>query len=267
MNSPHRPFGSATAIVALALLAGCATRGYPTHGGGKRFSHEQDVVARSIDRAIARLDLTRLLDLADAKSRSERKIPVQIYPMAHSGGGVQTGSTGLFGSLFGVAPVLGAAEQGMAAPAVSGPQAAFGAYSAYGFETADDLRYLMGRLVARLGDAGLQCIAPKEGETRSVLCLLVSELGIDQSDFSALVYTEKQLVARTRIEAFLVGPDPEAANKIDVKCVPLGIGASAWRFREDYFLGFGPISGGVAEELDESGAPVAAAARAAEGER
>lgn len=236
------------AIPILLLASGCATRGYPTHGGGKRFAHEQAIIAGSIDDAMAQIDFRKVEATLDPNSRQYGKIAVQIYPMSHSGGGVQTGSTGFLGGLFGVSPVLGGSEQAAAAVALAGA-ASPGAYMPFGFESADDLRYLMGRLVERLGEQRLRVVQPVSGADEATLCVLVRELGIDQSDFNALVYNEKKLVARTALEIFVVGKDPENPNETSLVATPIGKAASAWRFREDYFLGFGPISGGVPEEV------------------
>jgi len=123
-----------------------------------------------------------------------------------------------------------------------------GSYMPFGFESADDLRYLMGRLVERLGAHGLQVVAPVMDTTEPTLCVLVREFGIDQSDLNALIYTEKKLTARTSVEVFVVGPDRKDPNDTTGWiATPIGKGASAWRFREDYFLGFGPLSGGTPE--------------------
>jgi hypothetical protein len=240
---------AALSCVPLLLLAsGCATRGYPTHGGGKRFSHEQAILAGSIDDAMAQVDFRKVAATLDAQSKNDGKIAVQIYPMSHSGGGVQTSSTGFLGGLLGVGPVLGGGQQAAAAAMVAGA-ASPGNYMPFGFESADDLRYLMGRLVERLGEQKLRVVQPLPDAQVATLCVLVRELGIDQSDFNALIYNEKKLVARTSVEIFVIGRDPANPNETSLVATPIGKADATWRFREDYFLGFGPLSGGKPEEV------------------
>lgn len=252
----------AGALLALAMFPACVTRGYPTHGGGKRFAPEQAIVTRSIDGALSQVDFSGVKDLIAAPDLGPTSVAVQVFSVAHSGGGVQS-SAGFLGSLLGITPVIGSGQQGgggwqppsapahgyqaVAAGAVANAlPAGPGTYSAFAFESADDIRYLMGRVVERLGAAGLRVATPKGEHANPVICILVSELGIDQSDFSALVYSEKELVARTSVEAFLISN----GEKDSVVTTPLGRGTSAWRFREDFFLGFGPLSGGVPEEVE-----------------
>ena len=194
-------------------------------------------------------------------------VEVQIFSVAHSGGGVQSGSPGFLGSLFGVSPVIGGSEQGnnawqmpsipsnsnaaSAAATLSSVSRGPGGHFSFAFESADDIRYLMGRVVEHVGNGGLRVSTPEEGEPRAVLCIVVSELGIDQSDFNALVYSEKELVARATIDAFVVGPDPEDGNGKNITATSLGRGSASWRFREDFFLGMGPLSGGKPEEMQQ----------------
>lgn len=248
--SIHRMAG-ALALVALATTGGCVTRGYPTHGGGKRFFQEQALVAGSVDGALAQIDFARLAKRDDGTPRTQ--IAVHVFAVAHSGGGVQTSGTGFLGSLFGAVPVLGAGQQaggGAVVPVVGATAATGSGYFAFGFESADDMRYLMGRVIAKLGAAHLRVETPKEMKPdQEVLCILVSQLGIDQSDFNALVYSEKVLRARTQLEAFLVTHEQDAddPNRTSPVARLIGTGTSTMRFREDFFLGFGPISGGTPE--------------------
>ncbi|MCR9244163.1 MAG: hypothetical protein NXI31_03970 [bacterium] len=259
MNRSRFRIASLGALLALSMLPACVTRGYPTHGGGKRFAHEQAIVTRSIDSALAQIDFSKIAKNLDATSAKDDSVAVQIFSVSHSGGGVQSGGGAFLGGLIGMTPVIGSALQGrsnatpsipasmhpLTTAGVAAARTGPGSHSSFAFESADDIRYLMGRLVDHIGRQKLRVVTPRDGEPRAVLSIVVSELGIDQSDFSALVYSEKELQARTTIDAFLVSPGKTG----EVGYTSLGRGSSAWRFREDFFLGFGPLSGGVPEEM------------------
>jgi len=236
------------ALLGLVLLTtvGCVTRGYPTHGGGKRFYREQQVVAAAINEALGQLQLDGL------KGEVQKGVvPVQVFSMAHSGGGVQSGSGigvgGLLGGLFGFGAAAVANDNpGAAYPAAvaANSAASAGSYSSYAFESADDIRYLTGALVRELGSLGFAVRSPDAGASGGVLTILVSELGIDQNDLNLVVYGEKRLRARAVIEAFWVQFD---ADKESLSYKSLGRGGATSTFSEDFFLGFGPLSG---EEIE-----------------
>jgi len=250
------PWQKVLAIATLTLMVGCTTRGYPTHGGGKRFFQEQALIAGTIDRALNAIDFSQLSDLVPSDSSTQTKpISVHVFSVAHSGGGISNGSSGAFGGVlgglfgggFGGGSRInhnGAAAQALAAP-LSGVQG--NGYLSYAFGSADDIRYVMGRLIGKLGQEGLSVqTADTPDPTKPTLCILIRQLGIGQSDFNALVYSEKVLRARSSIEAFVVHT-PEGAGTI---VTPLGEGTSTMRFREDFFFGIGPLSGGRPEVDD-----------------
>jgi hypothetical protein len=245
--------------VLLALFAsGCVSRGYPTHGGGKRFFREQEVVGRAIDAAVESLQYDRI----PAEVRSLGVLPVQMFSLAHSGGGVQTSSNigvgAVFGSLFGSGAVGdGGADLGApAAVAVTGSGP--GSYASYAFESADDARYLMGALMVELAKVGIRPgLSEKAGDTQ--LYVLVKELGIDQNDLNLIVYGEKRLAARVVLEAWLVySGDVDGKVGKQRLLQSLGRGEATYTFSEDFFLGFGPlnsrrIEGAVTDERGEGG--------------
>ncbi|MFC1467493.1 hypothetical protein ACFLQY_02210 [Verrucomicrobiota bacterium] len=69
-------------VMGALLLTGCSTyRAIPSHGGGKRFDEEQRVVAASIRRAVAQLDLSTL---------KGKKVKFMVQELEHSGGGELT---------------------------------------------------------------------------------------------------------------------------------------------------------------------------------
>lgn len=264
LHSRSRALTCAIVLACLVSASGCVTRGYPTHGGGKRFYNEQAIVTRSIDAALAEIDFGKVVAALPAEDRQRGTIAVHLFAVAHSGGGVQTPSSGLFGGILGGSllfggsgdqSVLGAGQQGIGA-AVHAVPLGVGAvpgnpngYFAFGFESADDIRYLMGRVIGRLGEVGLRVETPTANAgRRPVLCIMISELGIDQSDFNALVYSEKKLRARAALEAFLVGHHPDDPEPDSIATTAIGKGAATFRFREDFFLGCGPLSGGVPEQ-------------------
>ncbi|HYE04880.1 MAG TPA: hypothetical protein VEL07_05085 [Planctomycetota bacterium] len=70
-----------TLVLAIPLLAlaGCGNhRGLPGHGGGKRFDEEQRIVAASIRRSVADMDLSRL---------PPARVQVVVSGIAHQGAG------------------------------------------------------------------------------------------------------------------------------------------------------------------------------------
>lgn len=251
------------AVVPMLAIGGCVTRGYPTHGGGKRFFQEQAIVAGSIDAALNQLDWQKLADEVNPDKMPNSSVRVHVYTMAHSGGGVQSNSSTFLGGLLNSVPFFGgisalAGNQPSSSggpvivPVGSGAQSPQGSYQSFGFESADDVRYLMGRVVSKLGDVGLQAVTPPALDPKQPsLQILVSQLGIDQSDFSALIYNEKLLRARTRVEAFLISTKKNLDDQEETTVTALGAGTGTMRFREDFVFGFGPISGGTPELEDE----------------
>lgn len=238
------------ALLGLVLLVnvGCVTRGYPTHGGGKRFFREQQVVSAAINGALGQLDLSQL---SECKPK-DKAVPLQVFSMSHSGGGVQNGSGigvgGLLGGLLGFGTAAAFANGGSPAAAypaaVAAGSAAPGGYSTYLVESADDLKYLTGALVRELGNLGYAVKQPKAGASGGVLTILVSELGIDQNDLNLIVYGEKRLKARAVMEAFWVNHNADSGT---TTYHSLGRGGATSTFSEDFFLGFGPLSGEVVE--------------------
>lgn len=242
------PWHKACAMTILALLTGCVTRGYPTHGGGKRFFQEQAIVTGSIDGAMDQIQFDKLDDLVSPDPGTQQKtIGVHVFSVAHSGGGVSTSSSGAFGAILG--GLIGGGPEFRHNPTLSQPLVAplasvqGNGYLSYAFGSADDIRYVMGRLIAKLGAEGIAVQTADTATDKPTLCILIRQLGISQSDFNALVYSEKLLRARSSIEAFVV-------HKIEgggLKATPIGEGTSTMRFREDFFFGIGPLSGGRPE--------------------
>jgi hypothetical protein len=237
-RSDHSPLALASPVL-LLFAAACATRGYPAHGGGKRFFTEQALVTRSIDDAISQIDFTRVRsDVGDVSD-----IAVQIFSVAHSGGGATSDPSSFF-------PFLNQLGPGAAAMPVLPVGGTSSGYFAFGFESADDIRYLMGRLIGKLAEVGLRVVTPRaEAAPGPVLCVLVGELGIDLSGFNAVVYREKELRARTSLELFVVAGGVGGTAGTTTK---IGRGAATYRFEEDYFLFFGPLVTAVPMREEES---------------
>lgn len=248
----------AITLLLLTLLAGCVTRGYPTHGGGKRFFQEQALVTGAIDSALDQINFEPLGEMITRDAGTKAKsIGVHVFSVAHSGGGISNGGNGVFGSalggLFGGSFGGGSAKRNHSnafsaplAPALNGVKG--DGYLSYAFGSADDIRYVMGRLIGKLGQEGLSVqTAEKQSADKPTLCILIRQLGIDQSDFSALVYSEKLLRARSSIEAFVVHQTENEDKEKVTTVTPLGEGTGTMRFREDFFFGIGPLSGGVVE--------------------
>lgn len=247
-----------------SLATSCVTRGYPTHGGGKRFYREQEIITRAIDTAVGSLDFGKLVEKltaplkeGDGKRELSNGVTLRLTTVAHSGGGVQSGSNiGIAGLVSGLLTggAMMASGQGAGSPALSpapAPLVGPGSYSSYVFESADDAGYLAAVVTRYLADCKVPCHGisanEKENAGRPTLHVIVKELGIDQSDMNLIVYGEKRLKARVVVEAFLT---QQGAHDFYEH---LGVGQASYTFAEDFFLGFGPLSsqnveGGVTNE-------------------
>lgn len=246
------------AVLAAPLMTSCVTRGFPTHGGGKRFFREQELVSAAIDQAVGQLDFGALAGSGDGAP----SIGLFVMSMEDSGGGVQS-SGGAGSSIL--------STLGLAAPAIDpnmGPAVAYGsmaamssaaasAYGSFAFESSDDLVYLKGALLEKLAENGVRVASAAteqqtgdggnaNQETRTargpdgLLFVLVEQLGIDQNDTNVIVYGAKELSARVAVRAFYV-TESGAAGMRSINSTSLGRGVSEWQYKEVFILGIGPI--------------------------
>lgn len=244
-------------LLTCSVLGSCISRGYPTHGGGKRFFREQEILTRATDAAIGGLDFAKLVT-AVTKSPKEgapdrplsNGVTLHITSVAHSGGGVQTGSNiGIGGLVSGLFTGGAMVATGQAPAPGQGPLVGPGSYASYVFESADDARYLAAVVERHLAEKNVPCYGIAGGvipADKPILHVVVKEFGIDQSDLNLIVYGEKRLKARVVVEAFVREFDGSGFQS-------LGVGEASFTFAEDFFLGFGPLSnqnveGGVTNE-------------------
>lgn len=251
-------------LCACSVLGSCISRGYPTHGGGKRFFREQEILTRATDAAVGSLDFEKVFEVArkakppgslpqsggGGDERTLKGVTLIVSSVAHSGGGVQTGSNiGIGGLVSGLFTGGAMMATGQAPAPGQGPIVGPGAYASYVFESADDIRYLAAVVERCLASRGVACFGLKDGAVEAglpVVRVVVKEFGIDQSDLNLIVYGEKRLKARVVVDAYASMPEGGHFES-------LGVGQASYTFAEDFFLGFGPLSnqnveGGVTNE-------------------
>ena len=232
----------------------CVSRGFPNHGGGKRFYREQQVLTRSVQTALDRIPFEEIGVAADGK-------PVQVYVLCvgDQGGGSGQASNGSsllntisFGLLGDDGPVPGIGRGAIPTAPIVTPR---DTYTPFSFANALDLEYLRGELMVRLAAANVRIASGgnigSEGagpETSSLyLYVLVTQFGIDKSDLNLLVYSEEKLEARTALRVVLVDNHAESGATASP---PLQASAT-FNYMENFVLGFGPVNGGLIEEGDD----------------
>lgn len=251
-------------LCACSVLGSCISRGYPTHGGGKRFFREQEILTRATDTAVSSLDFEKVIELIQEPASTgevppapnssgallSKGVTLHVSSVAHSGGGVQTGSNiGIGGLVSGLFTGGAMMATGQAPVSSQGPLVGPGAYASYVFESADDIRYLAAVVERCLAARNVPCYGISDGKVKAgtpVLRVVVKEFGIDQSDLNLIIYGEKRLKARVVVEAYVSRDDGTGYKS-------LGVGQASYTFAEDFFLGFGPLSsknveGGITNE-------------------
>lgn len=246
------------ALIGLSSTA-CVSRGFPTHGGGKRFFREQELISVAIDRAVADLELDRITDQevradnpanpSESPAGLKNGIGLAIFSVADSGGGRRSSGGGpSIGNLFGI---LGSDAMD-ATSAATGNELLSKAqtdYSSFGFTSSADLDYLKGKIVQRILGAKIRFNPnPVTEEGKSVLntgaiVVTVGEIGIDESSFNALVCSSNRLVARVQLNAWYVRQGASGAPIVTPLLKDSVAGTThQGRYAEWYVLGIGPVN-------------------------
>lgn len=214
------------------VLTSCASQGFPSHGGGKRFFYEQHLVTRAVDEAIAQLDFDGLND--SLEDPGSNLFNVWVIAVNDAGGGNDGGLIGGLPSSF--LPDDDADARRDAASSQSGQSSFSSAYS----ESNRDIDWVRARVCQALLERGINVTwTPAQGSHQ--IYVLVNELGIAKSGFNMLVYSERQLEARASIEAYYIQELPQAAN-VKWSYHSLGRGECTTSMYEEYILGAGPIN-------------------------
>jgi len=237
---PLAPTGLFLALL-LPVATGCASHGFPAHGGGKRFFLEQRVVSAAAQEAVASLDF---------QSLAGKTVKLEVTAMGDQGAGTQSRSESSFG-LAGLGGFLGLGSSGVAAGNSTGiVQGGYspGQYSSQGIANANDVLYLKGLIAEAMWRAGVKIagITPsKQSKTdlnsaAGTVYVLVHEFGTDQSDFNLFVYSEEKLRSSTALSAFFL-PAADGAEPLQLQSI--GEGGAVKLYKEAFLFGFGPISG------------------------
>lgn len=222
-------------LLCLFGLTSCVTRGFPGHGGGKRFFVEQHLVSKSVELALDELDWSAI----------PRGGPVRVWVVAigDEGGGSSVGK-GVVG---------GFQNLGMGTGVDSVREDDF---TTMAFANTRDVEYVRGLVSHRLDREGVQVHRDwhaRDARIAGDLYVLVGEFGIAASGFQLFVYSERKLEARTALKAHFIenpeGLDPDQHPRF----VFLGEGsATTWIYEEYVFL-MGPINSPSERYFSERG--------------
>ncbi len=231
------------AVVCLSFFASCSTHGIPGHGGGKRFFIEQRVVTEAAKKAVEEIKWENV--------GKDKTVQLLVTAMGDQGGGSQAGGNG--GFFAGIGEIFGMGAGGVSAGTSSGfvsanfQPAMFGSYA---FANANDVLYLEELIAANLEENGVRIATRTSMEGNPVIDgtvhVLVHEYGTDQSQFSALIYSEDKLKASTSLEAVYLPMEPGEGNPR----IPLGSHRSVKQYKEAYFLGFGPLNPDSIQDIE-----------------
>ncbi|BDS05445.1 hypothetical protein NT6N_04850 [Oceaniferula spumae] len=157
-------------------LTGCATfRGFPSHGGGKRFDEEQRIVAASVMHAGYKMDLRTL---------EPRKIALEVTSLPTTGS-VHAGNTTIVGAFQ---DLLGYRMQ----PRLQTKRVL----------TQQDVEYVESAMIKQLRYDGFQVVSPKDAEL--YLVVLVDVLGTNFSRDDFLVAYRDHLKATCELTYYVV---------------------------------------------------------------
>lgn len=212
-----RLWGAFSVAVALCGTTGCAYRGVPAHGGGKRFYNEQEVVAVATREAVGQLDWSKL---------KNQTVNVFIACMGDEGGGVDNeGGLDIAGVLgFGRGEQRGKTAVGAGAAASYSTDSWYGAYA---FANARDVEYLRSVIVEHVFLNG-GAVARRDSDISGDLYVVVDTFGTNKWVFDFLIYKEVNLSAQVRLSAYYV---PHGAP-----VETLGRAAQRFKYMENYLF-------------------------------
>lgn len=223
------------------LSTGCVSRGFPTHGGGKRFSREQQALSTAIDAAVAEIDFELLPE--EVRTSLNEGVGLLVFSVADSGGGVRSGGGGgldLFGLFGGGSVSSGSVAATVRPPAPTG-------YASYGSTSSEDLEYLKGRIVHRILEEKIRFnpVDSEAGLESGMIIVTVGEFGIDESSFNALIVSSNRLKSRVQLNAYFVRQVEGAGTEPEVHplCASRDKGVTFESLYEEwYLLGLGPVN-------------------------
>ena len=204
----------------LLLLTGCAAQtGIPAHGGGKRFSIEQELVAAATRTALKQIDLSPLRG---------RQVDVYVHSMGDAGAGNLSG--GRFGLVTQVQQALSRHGNFQAAAGVQETQSPWRNSEEL---NVDDQQYLSGLVVSYLLLHGIRQAPPSEAEV--TLHIILDVFGTSYTRVDWFVANNEILTARTGLEVLAV--DAETGEVL----MPPQTAVAEAEYNEQYVLWSGPV--------------------------
>jgi hypothetical protein len=210
----------AIAVIGLmAALSGCTFRGIPSHGGGKRFCEEQNIVSKAVLDTVSQVDLSALRG---------KRVRMFVLGIGDQGGGAfEAGGWSTRGTVSGGAGLARGITAGDAAGVAAGRADGAAtytdrsAYTAFAIANPRDYQYLTGRLGLQLIRNGVAL--SHGGETIDAeVYFLVDVFGTDRGRFELLLYSNSFLHAQTKITYYAL-----TADRSRVLVPPTSVGAGA----------------------------------------
>ena len=240
---PQRAFRRISGVLLILFgVSGCGTvTGIPSHGGGKRFAVEQELIAASARAALDSIDLSKL---------AGRSVRMVFASIGDEGSGNLTGGRLsvdrlVRGDYTSGAPVRTETEGGISRTTIAGQefQAGIGLltdgpslYQSQAFINPRDVDFLSALVASRLILAGAQLKANPASKADILVLVLVDVFGTirDRTDF--LVYNQERLRARTAVELAAV----QAENGALVLAPQRGAAEATWD--QEFVLWTGPTA-------------------------
>jgi len=192
-------FGIVFVLFTLTAATGCTFRGIPTHGGGKRFYIEQELLAKSAEAAMANISFDGL---------ENTTVRLEIHAIGGEGGGFYSGGRTLFGLGAGAGAGDRAGDVDLAGSAAVGATNAQ-AYGVHAFANSGDLEYLKGLIMKKLAESNISLLGAGTKAIQDYdVHVLVPIFGTNKWTTNYLVFWREQLRARVELEVFSM-PGPE----------------------------------------------------------
>jgi hypothetical protein len=222
-------FASAAAILQTVVwLSGCGTEtGIPSHGGGKRFAIEQELVTASARAALESIDFRPL---------SGRTVRVVFSSIGDEGSGNLSGGRlsidRVLGGSYTANPTSRTVFQAATGLLTDGPSG----YRSEAFINPRDVDYLSALVTTRLILAGAQVKVNPAAAVDILVLVLTDVYGTIRDRTDYLVYNQERLRARTALEIVAV----QASDGLVVLPPRRGAAEAVWE--ENYVVWTGPVS-------------------------
>jgi hypothetical protein len=222
-------------LLLLLVATGCGTvTGVPSHGGGKRFAIEQELVSASARSALASIDFSSL---------NGHTARIVFSSIGDEGGGNLTGGRmtleGLLSGTFSTSPALKPLEPTAGPTGLAGLQNLSDGptdYQSIGFINPRDTEFLSALVATNLILAGVQIKADPRQPVDVVVIVLVDVFGTIRDRTDYFVYNQERLRARTALEIAAV------RQSDGFVVMPAQRGAAEATWAEDYVLWTGPAN-------------------------